>query len=73
MKILLILVMPALLVSCSRDDKSKMDRKTETQILEERRDSTKSVIDSLERELRKLEKKKDSLNAIDTDTLSDNQ
>lgn len=73
MKIILIIILSALLVSCSSDNKRKNAHRTETQILEEHRDSTKSEIDSLKRELRKLERKRDSLKAIDPDTLSHDQ
>lgn len=73
MKIVLILIITAFLFSCSSDNNRKNDRKTETQTLEERRDSTKSEIDSLKRELKKLEKKRDSLKAIEADTLSNHQ
>lgn len=70
MKIIFTFILALLLLSCSSDNKRKNENKTEAKILEERKDSTIGEIDSLKKELRKLERKRDSLKAIDPDTLS---
>lgn len=72
MKKILILCIPALLFSCSSDEKINDKERSEEQVLEDQRDMTQKEIDSLKKEIEDLRSKRDSIKSISPDSVEVN-
>ena len=70
-KIIIILTLLSV-TYCSSDNKLNEQPKTEEQLLEAERDSALMKIDSIQNELKRLQRERDSIKSISADTLKVN-